>query len=157
MAPTEKIASDLAIDKFEYGNNFADFDSWVKLFEFSIVACTGASKTEPERVQALCLIWIPLKLNTAAFALYEALSGDKKKEWTTLKQTLSKKFDDPQTRMRYISCVDAYKRNASDSLTIYKAEVIRLVKKYYKSMKEDEESFKEQAYIRFLKGLPNNF
>ena len=85
------------------------------------------------------------------------MSAAEKGNWTEMKKHLSSKFDNPQERMKFISSVDAYQRNPSDSLPIYRAEVVRLVKKHYKSMKETDDSFKEQIYIRFMKGLPTTY
>ena len=91
MADKTQSAHALAVGTYRYGVD--DFSEWVKKFEGAVGLAHGV---EPgDKKDALCLKWLPLKLDETAVATYENCT---KVTWAEIKPELAKLLIDPQEK-----------------------------------------------------------
>ena len=105
-----------------------------------------------ERLDELCLLWLPLKLAEEAQPLYNRCEH-KGTNWPLLHAELDIAFDDPATRRDWIRNMDAYKKPTKMSLQVYRANVTRLVNRYSPAVVKDEDAYSMKLYNRFVHGL----
>ena len=146
----ERVSGELPVDKFPYGTADADWEQWVRRFEKAVKVATNAAT--PERLEELCLLWIPLKLNDEAQSIYEKCAN-KERDWQSLKAELAEALEDPMIRRKWARYPDAYKKPASMSLQVYRANIIGLVNKYSSALATDPTAYNIELYNRFVNGL----
>ena len=105
-----------------------------------------------DRLEELCLLWIPLKLNEDAQPIYSKCVH-KDKNWPLLRVELAEALEDPMIKRRWARNKDAYKKAAGMSLQIYRANIIGLVDKYSPALKLDQAAYTMELYVRFVDGL----
>ena len=146
----ERVAGDIPFDPFPYGKPEADWLQWSDQFVRAVKVATNAQGQE--RLDELCLLWLPLKLAEAAQPLYDRCEH-KGTNWPLLHAELDIAFDDPATRRDWIRNMDAYKKPTKMSLQVYKANVTRLVNRYSPVVVKDEDAYAMELYNRFVHGL----
>ena len=131
-------------------NSASDFDSWVKLFEDSIRASDTRGDNDEARFNALCLKWLPAKLNAGPTRLaFENLDQAVKNDWTLLKPALSDAYRDRSEEVNFINNEKAWTRSGK-SLGDYKNGLILRMDKYQKNLRQVRD---EWAVRRFRSGL----
>ena len=100
----ERVAGDIPIDPFPYGKPEADWLQWSDQFVRAVKVATNAQSQE--RLDELCLLWLPLKLAEEAQPLYNRCEH-KGTYWPLLHAELDIAFDDPATRRDWIRHMDA--------------------------------------------------
>ena len=88
----ERVTGELPIDKFPYGTPEADWVQWCERFEKAVQVATNAHGQD--RLEELCLTWIPLKLNEEAQPIYDKCEH-KNASWPLLKAELADALEDP--------------------------------------------------------------
>ena len=149
----ERVTGKIPIDKFMYGTEDGNWPDWVTRFEGAVKLATNAFGKD--RLEELCLEWIPLKLNDAAQPIYARC--EKKHSWPELKNELADKLEDPRIRRQWHRQKDAYKKPASISLQVYKANIIGMVDKYSPGLALDKNSHTLELYNRFVAGLETDW
>ena len=74
-----------------------------------------------------------------------------------LKAELAEVLKDPSTRRKWARHMDAYKKPASMSLQIYRANIIRFVNKYSPALLADPTAYNMELYNRFIHGLEKDW
>ena len=146
----EKVTHDIPIEKFPFGVPGADWTEWSMRFELAVQAATNAQGRD--RLEALCLLWISLKLNDEAMPLYNQCPS-KKTEWVSLKAELEEAFEDTHVKRLWVRSLEAFKKPEDMSLQVYKAKVMGMVSKYSPATLNDAEAHEAELYSRFVGGL----
>ena len=153
-AQFERVTGELPIDKFPYGTPEADWVQWCERFEKAVQVATNAHGQD--RLEELCLTWIPLKLNEEAQPIYDKCEH-KNGSWPLLKAELAEALEDPAIRRKWARHMDAYKKPASMSLQIYRANIIVFVNKYSPALLADSTAYNMELYNRFIHGLEKDW
>ena len=146
----EKVCGDIPIDKFAYGTADADWAQWSDRFEKAVQVATNACGRA--RLEELCLTWVSLKLNDEALIIYERCTH-KETDWPLLKAELASGLEDPTARRKWARYPDAYKKPASMSLQVYRANIVGLVNRYSSALATDPTAYNIELYNRFVNGL----
>ena len=146
----ERVTGDIPIEKFKYGAEDADWMSWSLRFERAVQAATNAYGRD--RLEELCLIWIPLKISDGAQPIFNKCEN-RDKSWPLLRAELSEAFEDPRIKRRWARHMDAYKKPASITLQVYRANIIGYVHKYSPAVVNDKEAYTMELFNRFVNGL----
>ena len=146
----ERVPEKIPIDKFKYGTPGADWSQWSLLFVQAVQAATNAKGRD--RLEQLCLLWIPLKLNEEAQPIYDK-TEHKEKSWPLLRAELEEAFEDPRIKRQWARNRDAYKKPANMSLQVYRANIIGYVNKYSPALATDPKAHALELYNRFVDGL----
>ena len=146
----ERVTGDIPIEKFKYGAEDADWMSWSLRFERAVQAATNAYGRD--RLEELCLIWIPLKISDGAQPIFNKCEN-RDKSWPLLRAELSEAFEDPRIKRRWARHMDAYKKPASITLQVYRANIIGYVHKYSPAVVNDKEACNMELFNRFVNGL----
>ena len=150
----ERVTGEIPIDKFNYGSLKADWMDWSQRFENAVQVSTNAHGRK--RLEELCLMWIPLKLNDEAQPIY-ARCKQKNKSWPLLREELAEAFEDVRMRRQWNRNKDAYQKPADMSLQVYRANVIGLVNKYSPGLTAHEDLYADELYVRFIAGLEDDW
>ena len=90
----EVATSELPLEKFR--SNHDIFREWIKTMEDGIVlTCNPQSK---ERKDKLCILWLPLMLDSAARTVWQNVT---KKKWEEIKVEMEELLVDPQERYNW--------------------------------------------------------
>ena len=146
----ERVTGDIPIEKFEYGKEEADWQDWSLRFERAVQAATNAYGRD--RLEELCLMWIPLKLAAGAQPIYNKCEH-RDKNWPLLRAELAEALEDPRIKRRWARHPDAYKKPANVTLQVYRANIIGYVNKYSPAVVADKEAYSMELYNRFVNGL----
>ena len=146
----ERVTGDIPIEKFPYGTPGADWGQWSQRFEIAVQASTNAYGRE--RLEELCLLWIPLKLNEEAQPIYSKAEY-KGRDWNLLQAELAEAFEDPRILRQWARKPDAYKKPAGMSLQVYKANIIGYVHKFSPHILGNKNAYAMELYNRFTNGL----
>ena len=146
----ERVTGDIPIEKFEYGKEEADWVDWSLRFERAVQAATNAYGRD--RLEELCLMWIPLKLAAGAQPIYNKCEH-RDKNWPLLRAELAEALEDPRIKRRWARHPDAYKKPANVTLQVYRANIIGYVNKYSPAVVADKEAYSMELYNRFVNGL----
>ena len=74
-----------------------------------------------------------------------------------LKAELAEALEDPAIRIKWARHMDAYKKPASMSLQIYRANIIGFVNKYSPALMVDPAAYNIELYNRFIHGLEKDW
>ena len=134
-----------------------DFDSWVKLFEDSIRASNNLAEADQARFAALCVQWLPAKLEAGSARLvFESLEQNVKNDWTLLKPALSDAFKDKAEEISFLNDEKAWTRSGK-SLRDYKNGLVLRMDKYQKNLRQIPDEWNKTAIRRFRAGLEDQF
>ena len=134
-------------------NATSDFDSWVKLFEDSIRASNSLGNDDQARFNALCIRWLPAKLEPGPTRLvYENLDQAVRADWALLKPALSEAYQDKSEEINFINNEKAWTR-AGKSLRDYKNGLILRMDKYQRNLRQIRDEWEKAAVRRFRSGL----
>ena len=135
----------------------SDFDSWVKLFEDSIRASNNLDDADQARFTALCLKWLPTKLESGPTRLVlDSLEDGVKNDWTLLKPALSEAYKNKEEEIRFLNSDKAWTR-AGKSLRDYKNGLVLRMDKYQKNLRQIPDEWNNTAIRRFRAGLEDPF
>ena len=146
----ERVTGDIPVEKFPYGTQDADWSQWSDRFETAVKVATNASGQD--RLNELCLMWIPLKLKDDAQPIYDKCAH-KNRNWPLLKVELAEALEDPMIRRKWARYMDAYKKPPSLSLQVYRANIIGFVNRYSPALVNDPVAYNMELYNRFVNGL----
>ena len=146
----ERVTGDVPIDKFPYGTPGADWGQWSQRFEIAVQAATNAYGRE--RLEELCLLWIPLKLNEEAQPIYSK-AEHKGSNWTLLQAELAEAFEDPRILRQWARKPNAYRKPEGMLLQVYKANIIGYVHKFSPHIVDNKNAYAMELYNRFTNGL----
>ena len=150
----ERVTGKLPVDKFPYGTPEADWAQWCERFEKAVQVATNANGRD--RLEELCLTWIPLKLNEEAQPIYDKCEH-KNGSWPLLKAELADALEDPVIKRKWARHMDAYKKPASMSLQVYRANIIGFVNKHSPALLADPTAYNMELYNRFIHGLEKDW
>ena len=133
----ERGASSINVRDFRPDQD--DFEHWVLLFEKAVKLATNVR--EKKALEDLFMEWLPLKLNSTAYATYRQAKAI---TWPTLKAELIALFIDPQERYKWQAKHTTIKWDGKESFHHLAARVIQAVDKYDKGMPDE---FKVREYF----------
>ena len=145
--------SSLNIKDFNFGEESADWTSWVKKFQGTVKgACNPRNEAEHHKLN---LGWLPSYLNTAAHDVF--LHCRHRNNWRKVVQELEEAFDDPGIRQRWATDLKAYTWDQKTPLHVYKSNVLRFVNKFESGLRHAPEARKKAYFTRFVGGLPDDY
>ena len=114
-----------------------DFDLWSPLFVDTIKAVHNLRSTDQARIDALCLTWLPTKLQAGETrSVYENLPPNVKLSWPALKTALSKAFRDEAEEIAFINNEAAWRKTPTMTLRDYKNGLTHRLDKYQPSLRD---------------------
>ena len=150
---TKREPTTLNVKEFDFGNETADWTSWVKKFQGTVKgACDPRSEAEHHKLN---LRWLPPYLNTAAHDIF--LNCRHKNNWKKVVLELEEAFDDPGIRQRWATDLKAYTWDQKIPLHVYKSNVIRFVNKFETEIRHAPAARKKAYFTRFVGGLPDEY
>ena len=150
---TKREPTTLNVKEFDFGNETADWTSWVKKFQGTVKgACDPRSEAEHHKLN---LRWLPPYLNTAAHDIF--LHCRHKNNWKKVVLELEEAFDDPGIRQRWATDLKAYTWDQKIPLHVYKSNVIRFVNKFETEIRHAPAARKKAYFTRFVGGLPDEY
>ena len=148
--PNIKATSSIGIEVFKSGCKDLDFDAWVDMFERAVKLATNAP--DDAALHRACLEWLPLKLDSAARAVYSQATS---RAWPALKDELKNLFVDPQEAYRWQAKKISIEWDGMESFHALAARVKSAVNKYEKDMPD---AYKQREYFfRFRDALPEYY
>ena len=116
------------------------------MFIDTIRAVNNLRPTDRNRIEALCLTWVPTKLESGATrSVYENLPQATKNNWTTLRQALSKAFRDESEEINFLNNEGAWKRTPGMSLRDYRNGLIHRLDKYQANLRNVAQEWERSA------------
>ena len=145
--------SSLNIKEFNFGEDSADWTSWVKKFEGTVRgACNPRDEADHHKLN---LRYLPSYLNTAAHDVF--LSCRHRNNWRKVVEELEEAFDDPGIKQRWATDFKAYTWDQKTPLHIYKSNVVQFVNKFESELRHAPEARKKAYFTRFVGGLPDDY
>ena len=142
---TEVATSELPVEKFR--SNHDIFREWIKKVEDGIVlTCNPQSE---ERKEELCILWLPLMLDDAAYAIWQNVT---KKKWEEIKVEMEELLVDPQERYNWKTGYVTVIWDEKESFHELATRVRRCVDLY-----EPDADKPAQYFYRFRLALPPEF
>ena len=148
-----KASFKVEIKEFNFGEEGADWTSWVKKFQASVKgACNPRNAKEHHKYN---LRFLPMRLNTTAHDIF--LNCRHKDDWPKVAKELEEAFDDPAVKQRWRTDLRAYTWDEKQPLHVYRGNVIRYVNKYDSELRTCPEARKKAYYGRFVGGMPEDY
>ena len=140
-------------DNFRQG---ADFDQWSTIFVDTVKAINGLGANDTVRINQLCVIWLPTKLQEGSTrAVYDDLTPTVKEDWAQLRPALSAAFRDESEEIEFLNNENSWKRTPGMTLREYKNGLVLRLEKYQPTLKTVNAEYERAAIRRFRAGLDN--
>ena len=150
----ETTCKSLPIKQFNPEDKNLDFDIWISQFEDAVNR--GHNPHSKRRHHNYCLRWLPSYLNPDAYVVMKRCKN--RGNWEELKKELQAEYEDPTIRVEWRSNLKAYVWDENEeSLTTYCSKVKRYVDTFDSDLAGVPEAKRNQYYIRFLSGLPDDY
>ena len=151
--PDRSIATLPNLEPFDFGDEDADWTTWVKQYVRITKGCLCPKTTK--ELHQLCLQMLPAYLNSAAFNIFENCKYQD--DWPNLVLELEESFEDPRIRQNWQTDFQAYRWDEKEPLHVYKGNVVRYVDKYDMDLRGLTKPLKKAYLSRFLAGLPVDY
>ena len=133
-----------------------DFDQWLNVLRDNIKAVNRLTDQDQARLDELCRVWIPTKLEVGSTrAVYDNLEADVKANWARLRDALSNAFRDDTEMIAFLNNEGAYRRAPGVSLRDFKNGLIMRMEKFQSGLKNVQQEWERTAVRRFRAGLDN--
>ena len=141
------------LEPFEFGDEDADWTTWVK--QYVLITKGFLCPKTTKELHQLCLQMLPAYLNSAAFNIFENCKYQD--DWPNLILELEESFEDPRIRQNWQTDFQAYRWDEKEPLHVYKGNVVRYVDKYEVDLRGLTKPLKKAYLSRFLAGLPVDY